>query len=144
MSLALSIPRHVLAWLALWCFWVVASRHNHPNWTLNGIATALLVATFALAVYANHLVLIPRLLRRGRILAYLSGLAIVAILLALACTLLIGLVYDLLWGPDPRRFGFGVNFAAELTGVALHLAVVAAAFWLRGSVCMNRSGTAPG
>jgi hypothetical protein len=36
---------HALAWAALWGFWVVASRHNHPSLRLNAIASGLLVGT---------------------------------------------------------------------------------------------------
>lgn len=126
-----SIPRHLLAWVALWIFWVFVSRHNHPSWLLNAAATTFLVATFALAVYANHLVLIPGFLRRGRIAAYLAGLLSVTIVLALLCTLAISLAYDILVGPDPRRFSFGANFAMEFAGVALHVAAVATVVRLR-------------
>ncbi len=30
-------------------------------------------------------------------------------------------VYDIFWGPDPRRFGFGVNSGLEFAGMTLHL-----------------------
>ena len=46
-------------------------------------------------------------------------------LLALACTAAIHVAYDLLWGPDPARFGFLTNFAMEFALVAFHVAVVA-------------------
>lgn len=127
---ASSFLRHALAWAALWGFWAFVSRHNHPSLLLDVAATTLLVATFALAVYAHHLILIPCFLRRGRIAAYLAALLLVTALLSLACTLLISLVYDVLWGPDPLRFGFATNLVMELFGVVLHLVAVAAGVWL--------------
>jgi hypothetical protein len=114
-----------IAWTALWGFWVFVSRHNHPNLRLNAVASALLVATFAAAVYANHLWLIPRFWRRRRYAAYGASLLLVMGLLALACTAAIHVAYDLLWGPDPARFGFLTNFAMEFALVAFHVAVVA-------------------
>ncbi|MDG3007969.1 hypothetical protein [Paludisphaera mucosa] len=120
-------------WLALWGFWVGLSRHNHPNLKLNLIASALLVMTFAAAAYANHLVLIPRYWRRSRFLAYAASLLMVMGLLALACTLAIHLVYDLLWGPDPARFGFGTNLVMEFILVATHVVLIAAVVRLRRS-----------
>jgi hypothetical protein len=125
--------RHALAWFALWGFWAAASRHNHPDLRIDAIATALLVATFAAAVYANHLWLIPRLWRTRRIAAYAAALLSVMVSLALACVVAIRLAYDLLWGPDPRRFGFWANFGMELVGVAMHVAAVAVGVWLYAS-----------
>ena len=59
----------------------------------------MLVATFAAAVYANHLWLIPRLWSRRRFDGYAAALLLVMGLLALACTAAIHVVYDVLWGP---------------------------------------------
>ena len=88
--------------------------------------SALLVATFAAAVYANHLWLIPRLWRRRRFdAAYAAALLLVMGLLALACTAAIHVAYDVLWGPDPARFGFLINFGMEFALVAFHVLVVA-------------------
>ncbi len=123
---------HAVAWLALWGFWVFASRHNHPNLRLNAVASTFLVATLAAAVYANHLWLIPRLWRRRRYAAYGAALLLAMGLLALACTAAIHLAYDLLWGPDPARFGFMTNFAMEFALVAFHVAVVAVGAWSLG------------
>ena len=121
-----------IAWTALWGFWVFVSRHNHPNLRLNAVASAFLVTTFAAAVYANHLWLIPRLWRTRRYVAYGTALMLVMGLLALACTAAIHVAYDLLWGADPARFGFLTNFAMEFALVAFHVAVVAAGAWLLG------------
>lgn len=125
-----TIPLQVLAWLALWSFWVVVSRQNHPTLTLNLIASALLVLTFACAVYVNHLRLIPRLWKARRFAAYGAALLLAMAGLALICTAAIHIVYDVLRGPDPARFGFWTNFLMEFVLVAFHASVVAAGVWL--------------
>jgi hypothetical protein len=119
-----------LAWVVLWGFWVIVSKDNHPSFRLNAIATGFLAATFAAAVHANHLRLIPRFWNQGRYAAYTLALLLVMGTLALACTLAIHLVYDFLQGPDPLRFGFWANYAMEFVGVAIHVAAVAGGVWL--------------
>jgi hypothetical protein len=133
-----TVPAQAVSWGALWGFWVVVSRHNHPNLMLNAIASALLVATFAGAVYLNHLRLIPRLWGTRRFAAYGAALLLVMGVLALACTAAIHVVYDMLQGPDPARFGFWANFGMEFGLVAFHVAVVAAGVWLIGR--LSRTG----
>jgi len=129
---------HAAAWIALWGFWVVVSRHNHPNLGINALATALLVTTFAAAVYANHLWLLPRYRRDGRFAAYATALPVVMASLSLACAAAIRLVYDALWGPDPLRFGFWTNFGMELAGVAIHVFAVAVGVWSFGKIARSR------
>lgn len=114
-----------LGWVALRAFWVAVSRNNHPNLRLNAIVSLLLVATFAAAVYANHLWLIPGLWRGRKYAAYAAALLLAMGLLALACTVAIQVVYDVLWGPDPARFGFRANIGMESGLVALHVLGVA-------------------
>lgn len=134
-------PRHLPAWGALWAFWVVASQRHHPNLGLNAAASALLVVTFACACYSNHCGLIPFLWRSGRYAAYSSALLAVVARLSLTCTLSIQLVYDLCWGPDPRRFGFWANYAMEFALISLHVALIASgvAAWN----VLRRRATAP-
>lgn len=134
------IVRHAIAWAALWAFWVVVSRHNHPNLLLNALATGLLVATFAAAVYANHLRLIPRLCRRRRFAAYALALLLTMSALALACTGAIHVVYDLIHGPDPARFGFWTNFGMEFAGVTIHVAGAACVVRLTATFADRRAG----
>ncbi len=126
-------------WAALWGFWVAASRRNHPNLTLNLTASALLVATFAGAAYLNHLWLIPRLGQARRFVAY--GVALVVVMggLALGCAAAIHLAYDVLWGPDPARFGFWTNVGMEFGLVAFHVGAIAAGAWLLGRLRGARS-----
>jgi hypothetical protein len=85
----------------------------------------LLVATFAAAAYANQFWLLPRLRRDRRFVVYGGSLLLVMLLFALACTAAIHLVYDLIRGPDPARFGFFTNLAMEFALVAFHVAIFA-------------------
>jgi hypothetical protein len=115
-----------LAWAALWGFWVVALRHNHPSLQLKAIASGSLVAAFAAAVYANRHWLIPGLWRERRYAVDAAALLLVVALLALACTAAIHVMYDILWGPDPARFGFRANLGMEFGLVAIHVLLIAA------------------
>ncbi|QEH38769.1 hypothetical protein OJF2_73750 [Aquisphaera giovannonii] len=119
------IVGQVLAWAAVWALWIIVSRNNHPTLRLNVLASFLLMLTFAAAVYANHLLLIPRLWSRRRFAAYAASLLGVMGLLALACTAAIHLAYDGLWGPDPARFGFLTNLGMESGLVAFHVLAAA-------------------
>jgi hypothetical protein len=47
-------------------------------------------------------------------------------LLALACTVAIHVVYEILSGPDPARYGFRANFGMEFGLVASHVRLIAA------------------
>lgn len=93
-------------------------------------ATAALVAASAGAVYANHLRLMPRLLGAGRPWRHYAAALLAAVgLLDLAAVVAIQLVYAWLWHPDPRRFGFWFNVAADGAIIAAHLAVAAGLVW---------------
>ena len=134
---------HLAAWIAVLGFWVFVSRHNHPHLGINAIATALLVTTFAAAVYANHLWLLPRYRRDGRFAAYATALPVVMASLSLACVAAIRLVYDALWGPDPLRFGFWTNFGMDMTGVTIHVTAVAVGVWSFGRIARCRGRIEP-
>jgi hypothetical protein len=74
----LTIPGQGVAWIALWSFWVAVSRHNHPtNLRVNAVASGLLGATFAEAVSADHLWLMPRLRPSRPVAAYAATLLMV-------------------------------------------------------------------
>lgn len=116
----------VAAWIGLWCFWGVISRNNHPTLLLNGVATALLLVAFAAAVYFNWLILVPRYWRRKQFLAYWVCLLLAMNVLTAVVVVLIQQAYDVLWGPDPRRFGFRVNYGLDFIGMSVHLLAAAA------------------
>jgi hypothetical protein len=104
---------HGAAWSGVFVFWLLATRNHHPTWTIALLATAVLVAAFALAVYVNALLLLPGLARARRWSGYAVGLLATVIILDLAAVLLIQFIYDRLWGPDPLRYGFWFNAASE-------------------------------
>ena len=100
-------------------------RAHHPTLLINALATSLLFASFAAAVYINHLVLIPRLLNDDRHAAYVVALLLTMVGVTLAAVFGIQFVYDALWGADPLRYGFWFNFASDFMGTLLHVAVAA-------------------
>ena len=55
--------------------------------------------------------------------ALAAALFVVANALTIVAVVAISSVYDLLWGPDPRRFGFWVNYGLDLTGMCVHLEI---------------------
>lgn len=120
--------------MGVWAFWAFVSRNNQATPTLLVIATTLLVGGSALGVYANHLLWIPRLLRRGHPLRYAAALGATLLVLTLAVVLGIQLAYDVLWGPDPLRFGFWTNVGMDFLFVSLHVLLAA------GAVALSRRG----
>lgn len=120
---------HAAVWLAVFLFWLFVTRGFHPTLAIAMLATAVLVAAFALAVYANDLFLLPRLARRRLWLRYALSLLLVVVILDLAAVLLIQFIYDQLWGPDPLRYGFWFNMASDGAGIILHLALAAGILW---------------
>lgn len=119
--------RHLLGWIALASLAMVLVRAHHPTLLINALATSLLFASFAAAVYINHLVLIPRLLHEDRRTAYGVTLLLTMVGVTLVAVFGIQFVYDVLWGPDPLRYGFWFNFVTDFAGTLLHV-VVAAVF----------------
>ena len=121
---------HAALWAGVFTFWLLATRGHHPNLVIAVLATAVLVAAFALAVYVNGLFLLPRFARRGLRARYAVSLVATLIVLDLAAVLLIQLVYDRLWGPDPLRYGFWFNAASEGVLIIIHLAAAAGVVWV--------------
>jgi hypothetical protein len=121
---------HVAIWSGVFIFWLVATRNHHPTWTIALSATAVLVTAFALAVYVNGLFLLPSFARRRLWLQYIVSLIVTIIVLDLAAVLLIQIIYDYLWGPDPLRYGFWFNVASEGALIIIHLAAAMGVMWL--------------
>lgn len=117
---AKQILTHLAIWAGVLAFWLLLTLDHHPTFTLAIVATTIMVGCSAAAVYTHALLLRPRL-------AALSWIRYTPVLLALVVTLgaiaaaSIGSIYDLLWGPDPLRYGFWTNLALDSTGIALHL-----------------------
>ena len=127
---------HFTIWLALLGGWVAVSRDHHPTLLLNMLASAVLVAASAVAVYANALVLRPRYVRQRRGWQYVLELALTVMALDLVSVLVIQWLYDMLWGPDPSRYSFWTNIGLEAGFIGLHVAVafaIGTAFRIRMS-----------
>ncbi|WNG49380.1 hypothetical protein F0U60_38620 [Archangium minus] len=116
---------HLLAWGIIWAVWAFISRNNQASLPLLVIATTLLVGCSALAVYANHGLWIPRLLRRGRPLLYAAVLGATLLVLTFLVVLGIQAAYDILWEPDPLRFGFWTNVAMDFLFISFHVLAAA-------------------
>ena len=111
----------LLAWLFVGIFWYVATRNYHPSTHLAILATSTLVAAYAVAVYINHLVLIPRFWRLGRTPAYLGTLLTTMFLLTAVALTLIRASYLRELGPDPDPNGLAKHFTIDFAGMTVHL-----------------------
>lgn len=112
---------NIAIWVAVFFFWLFISREHHPTLLIDALATAMLVAVSALTVYANSRLLVPKFWKRGLYGQYAGALLLTIAALALVAVVLIGWMYDALWGPDPARFGFGTNFVYECVFISVHL-----------------------
>jgi len=124
------IALHVAVWLCVYVFWLAVTRQHHPTLTIAVSATAVLVSSFALAVYVNSLFLVPEFAGRRRWLGYVISLLATVVVLDLAAVLLIQFIYDRLWGADPLRYGFWFNMASDGFGIAAHLAAAMIVMWI--------------
>jgi hypothetical protein len=111
---------HGIAWLGVFCFWLLITLDHHPTLILAAIATAIIVGCSAAAIYLNTSLLLPRF-NRLRWSGYLPLLLGLVLLLACTAAASTGAAYDLLWGPDPLRYGFITNAALDGAMIALHL-----------------------
>jgi hypothetical protein len=114
----------LLAWLFVWAFWLVMTRHFHPTSVLALIVTSCLVAAYAAAAYINHLIMLPRLWPQHR-LRYACWLGATMVALTGIALTIIRVSYAQLWGPDADQNGAYKHFAIDLFGMAVHLAAAA-------------------
>lgn len=121
---------HVAVWSGIFVCWLVVTRQHHPTLTIAAFATAVLVSSFALAVYANSLFLLPGFAQQRLWLQYAISLLATVAILDLIAVLLIQFIYDRLWGADPLRYGFWFNMAADGFGIAVHLVVAMVLMWV--------------
>jgi hypothetical protein len=108
-------------WLGVFAFWIAATRQYHPTPALAVLATAVLVSASAAAVYINSLFLVPRFARRHLWWQYVTALLATVAVLDLIAVPLIQFIYDWMWGPDPRRFGFWFNVFSDGTIIVVHI-----------------------
>ncbi len=100
-----------LVWTFLYAAECVLFRSFHPTRMLD------VLCVFVMMVGNVAVVLLMRSAspaRWGRILA-VELVATVVVVLAIQT------IYDVLLGPDPRRFGFGFNFASDFALMNLHV-----------------------
>ncbi|MBY0492460.1 MAG: alpha/beta hydrolase [Gemmatimonadaceae bacterium] len=118
------LARHAAVWAALYVAWLLATRDFHPTWAVALSATAVLVGASAVAVYGTTWGA-TRTRQRGLLasVALIVGMLVAADLL---CVSLIQALYDGLWHPDPRRFGFWFNMASDGAIITLHVLLAAA------------------
>jgi hypothetical protein len=115
----------IAAWLAVGVFWFALTRNFHPTFGLAMVVTCSLVAAFALAVYVNHLYLIPHFFRVRRFGAYAVLLVVVMVSLTAAALAVIRTAYICQLGPDPDPNGLYVHFGIDLFGMVMHVAAAA-------------------
>ena len=123
------IALHTTIWMGVFLFWLIVTRQHHPTLTIAASATAVLVSSFALAVYINSLFLLPRFARRRLWFRYVITLLATVAVLDLLAVLLIQFIYDSLWGADPLRYGFGFNMLSDGFGIAVHLVAAMLVMW---------------
>jgi hypothetical protein len=134
-----SIALHAGVWAILYVSVVVLVRRFHPTLTVNALATLVLLSSYAAAIYLDRHALAALRATRGP-WVYLAGLiATEAVLTVIAVASVQG-VYALFWHPDPRQFGFWMNFVTDFLGMNVFVASAACiawafrAKWRRGAV----------
>jgi len=131
---------NVLLWAAIFGFWLFISRAYHPTLLIAILATAVLVAVSATAVYLNHLVLLPKYAEHRSFARYIIQLVAAVTLPGLLAVLIIQAIYDYLWGPDPNRFGFWQNLAYEIIFISIHVIIAMAAIRLSKKLRRGKPG----
>jgi hypothetical protein len=141
------VALHVAVWSGVFLFWLIVTRQHHPTLTIAVSATAVLVTSFVLAVYANSLFLVPGFAQRRLWLRYVISLLATVAVLDLIAVLLIQFIYDRLWGADPLRYGFWFNMASDGFGIVVHVVAAMLVMWvarlLRRSASAQPSASQP-
>lgn len=122
----------VVAWIAVWVFWLVATRSFHPTTGLVLLVTTALVVAYATAVYLNHLLLLPRLWQPGYRARYVVVLAVAMAVLTAMALLVIRSAYLAALGPDPDPYGALRHYGIDLLGMAVHVLAAAVVVWIVG------------
>jgi hypothetical protein len=121
---------HLALWSGVFAFWLLVTRQHHPAWIVAASATAVLVSTFALAVYVNSLWLLPEFAGRRHWLRYLLSLLALIMVLDLIAVLSIQLIYDWLWGTREGRYSFWFNMASDGAGIIVHVVAAMCVMWI--------------
>lgn len=114
----------VFAWIAVWVFWVVTTRHFHPTLGLALIVTTSLVVAYAAAVQINHGVLLPRYWRQGRHFFYVTWLVVAMLTFTALALVTLRTFYIAQIGRE--RVGDALqHFVIDLFGMVVHVAAAA-------------------
>ena len=114
--------------VALWILFTMATRAFHPSLLIALAATGCLELASASAVYLNELLLVPKFLSERRFLIYVAALFATVSLMTIGVVILIQVLYDIFWGPDPRRLGLWTNIESDFAWIAVHLIFGACVF----------------
>ena len=121
-AVTLSTP----VWVLVWTLWLITTRHRHPTFDLALVTTTALVVAYAVAVYLNHLLLIPKYLRQHRLGQYIIALATVMGILTAFALAVIRIAYQMVVGPEPDLLKtLAIHFGIDLLGMAVHLIAAA-------------------
>jgi hypothetical protein len=131
------IALHIALWAVVFLFWFFISRDYHPTLLIDALATGVLVGVTAACVYANNLILRPRLAAHRRTWRYAAELLAAIMVADVVAVLMIQWIYDTLWGPDPLRYGFLTNVLYEAAFISV-LLVVAWVVGRAGQVVIGR------
>jgi len=130
---------HTSIWMAVLIFWILFSQKHHPTWLLNILASTVLVCVSAAAVYVNALILCPRSLVSNNWFRYALELLLLMAVLDVLAVLVIQLIYDLIHGPDPARYGFWTNVGLEAVFIGFHVAMAAFLIAISRRLRQNRA-----
>jgi hypothetical protein len=133
----------LVAWVGVWAFWLAVTHNFHPTVALALIVTTSLVVAYAVAVYVNHLVLVPRLWMTGRRWRYWAWLAATMALLTAGALAVIRVSYFELVGPDADPNGVYKHYAIDLFGMAAHLLAAAGVVAIGRRLCRTRPPDRP-
>jgi hypothetical protein len=100
---------HTVYWFVAYILWLSMTTAHHPTWTLRILCTGVLIA--ASALFACRFT--PSELNLRQIALSVIGV----IVCGSGAALLIHGTYDVLLGPDPRRFAFTSNLVMDIAFV---------------------------
>ncbi|MGL6073570.1 MAG: hypothetical protein ACRC8S_05340 [Fimbriiglobus sp.] len=115
----------LLAWFAVWAFWLIVTRDFHPTLDHALVVTTSLIVAYAIAAYIHHLVLIPKLRVKGFQARYLGVLIVMMLLLNAIALAILRTAYIAWSGPDPDPNGVYKHYLIDLFGMAVHLVIAA-------------------
>jgi len=131
MTRSQAITWSVVAWVAVWAFWLVTTREYHATGPLAAIATTALVVSYAAAAYVNQLVIVPKFLSDRRYGPYIAWLLAVMFAFTGIALAVLRLFYVKILGPFPVRPWY-VDYELDLFGMVVHVIAAAVVVWVFG------------